>query len=85
MFELADIKWGTPTLGESGGIVQWDADLSTGLNYNEDLYDLVDFEEALRDAFEAWEEVADINFVESTRDSEVSVSMGSLSVGFNWY
>ena len=78
MFLLADKKWGEPTLGESGGIVQWDADLSTGLLFDEALYTQEDFEDALRDAFEAWEDVADINFVESLNDSEVSVEMGPL-------
>lgn len=79
MFVLADIKWGEPVLGESGGIVQWDADLSTGLSYDTTLYSEADFEDALRAAFDVWEDVADINFVESLNDSEISVSMGSLA------
>lgn len=79
MFVLADIKWGTPILGESGGIVQWNMDLSDGLEYDEELYDQADFEQAVRLAFDAWEDVADINFVESYNDSEISVDMAPLS------
>lgn len=78
VFVLADAKWGQPTLGESGGIVQWNQDLTTGLMYDETLYEDEDFEEALRDAFEAWEDVADINFVESLNDAEISVDMEPL-------
>ena len=78
MFELADIKWGTPTLGESGGNVQWNMDLSEGLVFNEELYETSDFEDAMRAAFDAWEDVADINFVESLGDAEISVGMRPL-------
>lgn len=75
---LADIKWGTPTLGVSGGNVQWTADLSSGLVYDQTLYDEDDFVVALRAAFQAWEDVADINFVESQFESEITVAMGQL-------
>jgi len=78
VFELADIKWGTPTLGESGGNVQWNMDLSEGLVFNEELYETSDFEDAMRAAFDAWEDVADINFVESLGDAEISVGMRPL-------
>ncbi|MEO1239023.1 MAG: matrixin family metalloprotease [Pseudomonadota bacterium] len=78
MFELADIKWGTPVIGVGGGNVQWDMDLRTGLSFDENLYDIQDFEDAIRDAFQVWEDAADINFVESVRDAEISIEMGSL-------
>lgn len=79
MFELADIKWGTPVLGVGGGNVQWDMDLTTGLSFDETLYDVSDFENAMRDAFQVWEDAADINFVESLQDAEISVEMASLA------
>lgn len=78
MFELADIKWGTPVLGVGGGNVQWDMDLRNGLSFDDTLYDFQDFENAIRDAFQVWEDAADINFVESLQDAEISVEMGSL-------
>ncbi len=78
MFVLADIKWGTPTLGTGGGNVQWDADLSSGLQFDQNLYDQSDFDDALRDAFQVWEDEANINFVESLNDAEISVSMAPL-------
>ncbi len=78
LFALADIKWGAPTLGSTGGNVQWNGDLDDGLNYDENLYDLADFETALRDAFQAWEDVADINFVESLQTADINVSFSSL-------
>ncbi|MEL7025941.1 MAG: matrixin family metalloprotease [Pseudomonadota bacterium] len=79
MFVLADIKWGTPVIGTSGGNVQWNSDLTTGLNYEDRLYELEDFEDALRDAFQAWEDVADINFVETNQEAEIEVGMKSLA------
>lgn len=78
MFVLADIKWGSPSLGETGGNVQWNMDLSEGLAFDENLYEITDFEDAMRAAFDAWEDVADINFVESLNDTEISVEMASL-------
>lgn len=78
MFALADIKWGAPTIGTGGGNVQWNGDLDDGLNFDEDLYDLEDFETALRDAFQAWEDVADINFVESLQTADINVDFASL-------
>lgn len=76
---VADIKWGTPVLGAGGGNVQWNADLSSGLQYDDSLYELGDFEQALRDAFQVWEDAANINFVESNQASEIEVSMTPLS------
>lgn len=79
MFVIADIKWGAPTIGTGGGNVQWDADLDSSLQFDDALYDQSDFEDALRDAFQAWEDVADINFVESLQDAEISVGMAPLA------
>lgn len=79
MFELADIKWGTPVLGVGGGNVQWDMDLRNGLSFDDNLYETSDFEDAIRDAFQVWEDAADINFVESLQDAEISVEMASLA------
>jgi hypothetical protein len=78
VFTVADVKWGAPEFGESGGIVQWNMDLSTGLLFDDALYSQSDFETAVRTAFSSWEDVADINFVESLSDAEVTVEMGSL-------
>ncbi len=78
MFVLADIKWGSPELGETGGNVQWNMDLSEGLAFDENLYEISDFEDSMRAAFDAWEDVADINFVESLNDAEISVEMAPL-------
>lgn len=78
-YAIYDVKWGTPVLGESGGMVEWDSALAAGLAYDETLYELAHFEAALDAAFQAWEDVADIDFVETeSGDPDVFVSMGAL-------
>ncbi|WP_198671173.1 Hint domain-containing protein [Oceanibium sediminis] len=74
-YELSGYKWGDPTLGETGGKVYWSADLSSGLQYDPNLYSLSDFEDALRDAFQAWEDVAGINFVETNNPALVDIDV----------
>ena len=81
-YSAGDFKWGSATLGTSSGEITWTSDITSGLNYNTSLYDQSDFDGALQDAFDSWEEVAAIDFTYSTStnvDIDVDVSMASLS------
>jgi len=80
-FALNDVKWGGGDVGDSGGVVYWSSDLSGGLNFNGGLYDQSDFQDALEAAFQAWEDVADIDFQQATggQTPNIEVSMGALS------
>lgn len=75
---FGNVKWGEDDLGRSGGTVTWSVSLA-GLSYNTSLYDLADFNAALQDAFQAWENVADIDFVESSGDTDIEVFISPLS------
>ncbi|MEM9031984.1 MAG: matrixin family metalloprotease [Pseudomonadota bacterium] len=80
-FDLLGAKWGATTLGTPSGTVTWAADLSGGLNFNGAVHDQAAFDAALEDAFEAWERVASVNFVQSgsVAMADISVVMGDLS------
>ncbi|MEM7295489.1 MAG: hypothetical protein AAF330_02510, partial [Pseudomonadota bacterium] len=60
-FLLSDYKWGASALGTPGGKVSVWADL-TGLQYDRTTYTEEDFVVALNKAFNAWEDVASIDF-----------------------
>lgn len=79
-FNLNDAKWGTPTNGQSGGQVTWAADLSSGLQFDTNAHSAGNFDNALASAFQAWENVAAIDFVQTTNlaNADIVVSMGAL-------
>ena len=65
-FALNDVKWGEPTFGTSGGQVTWSAATT---NFQEQPFNFEgaltgEFQTAVREAFDAWESVANIDFVE---------------------
>jgi Ca2+-binding RTX toxin-like protein len=64
-YEIGDRKWGEAVLGRSGGLVTWSMNFD-GLDYNTSLYDLSDFQASIVDAFQEWEDVADIDFEEAS-------------------
>ncbi|MEL6516930.1 MAG: matrixin family metalloprotease [Pseudomonadota bacterium] len=80
-FSVSNIKWGTPVIGEEGGVVTWASSITSNLNYDTNLYDQSDFDDALEAAFQAWEDVADIDFVRtgSLSNSAIDVEMGALA------
>lgn len=78
-YSAGDFKWGSATLGTSSGEITWTSSIASGLDYDTSLYDQSDFDGALQDAFDRWEEVAAIDFTYSASTSvDVNVSMGSL-------
>lgn len=79
-YAIRDMKWGEPVLGTDSGVVYWSADL-TGLKYDESLYSEQDFLDALQDAFQAWEDVCDVDFemAPAGTSADIDVSCGYLS------
>ena len=77
-YNAGDLKWGDTTLGTPSGEITWSMDL-TGINFDTSLYSITDFETAMHDAFDRWEEVAAVDFTYSTAsDVDVDVIMGEL-------
>lgn len=71
MFEFLGHKWGEPTLGEPSGTISWNADLG-GLTPAGDAT-VAQLETALQSAFTAWEDVADVDFVEVSGNADVII------------
>lgn len=80
-YDLATYKWGDSALGSESGQITWFGDLSAGLSFDEDLYDLADFDAALDSAFLAWEEVAQIDFVEVSSADEAAINVYMAELG----
>lgn len=70
-YKLADYKWGAGTLGFEGGTIKWHGDLDD-LDHGSQHSD-AEFDEALRKAFDAWEDVADLNFQEVSSPAQADV------------
>ncbi|MBT8474900.1 MAG: matrixin family metalloprotease [Alphaproteobacteria bacterium] len=78
-FSYDDAKWGAGGIGTGSGTITWSSDFGSALNYDETRYDEADFQFAMADAFQAWEDVANIDFEYTTGDADVDVVMGPLS------
>lgn len=78
MFELLDVKWGDPTFGTPSGTVTWSSELGGDLPIAAG-FDLADIEGALNTAFNAWENVAAIDFQQVASGGNISVDTASLS------
>lgn len=77
MYELLNIKWGESTYGTESGPVTWSDDLdglpvASGSNVN----DLIG---SLRAAFNAWEDVAALDFRETSGTVDIEVGYASFS------
>jgi Ca2+-binding RTX toxin-like protein len=77
-FVTNNIKWGDDSFGTSGGVVTWSV---AAANYPEQPFSFSgfltgDFVTATREAFDAWEAVADIDFVEVSDSSGVDIRLG---------
>ena len=79
-FVLSEIKWGSTTQGTGGGTVTWSfASTNLGVEPEEVTYDSSFpsfFQDEVRQAFDAWEAVADIDFVEVSDSSNVDIRVG---------
>lgn len=76
-YHLSDAKWGTGEIGESGGTVYWSFATSPGDAFMFTSYITeTDQRQAIRDAFQAWEDVADIDFVEIADGGRTDIRLG---------
>lgn len=77
-FALNDVKWGEPTFGSSGGQVTWSA---ASVNFQEQPFNFEgtisgEFLTATQQAFDAWEAIADIDFVQVEDGQDVDIRLG---------
>ncbi len=76
-FHLSNMKWGTGEYGTPGGDVYWSFATSPGDGFGFSDY-ITDgtFRDIVRDAFQAWEDVADINFIEVVDGAQTQLALG---------
>ena len=77
-FELLDFKWGDSTNGTPGGIITWSfATSNLGIEVSDFTLPMPTFfQDEVRAAFDAWEAVADISFVEVADGEDVNIRVG---------
>ncbi len=77
-FELLDVKWGNSTNGTPGGTISWSfATSNLGIEPNDFTFPMpVFFQDEVRAAFDAWEAVANISFVEVADGEGVNIRVG---------
>lgn len=77
-YALTDFKWGSSLLGTVGGKVTWSfavANYAGGYQYDAQISH-ADYQADIRRAFDAWEKVAGIDFVETADSSSVGIRLG---------
>ena len=76
-YHLGNAKWGTGEYGTSGGTVTWSFAKTpgTGFGFSSYITDPV-YQDLIRKAFQAWEDVADIDFVEVADGAQTDVRLG---------
>ncbi len=77
-YALTDFKWGSSLLGTVGGKVTWSfaiANYAGGYQYDAQISDVA-YQADIRRAFDAWEKVAGIDFIESADSSTVGIRLG---------
>lgn len=76
-YELSEIKWGSSTPGTTGGQVTWSFASLAGAIYNFDAtISEAAFQALIRAAFEAWEDIANIDFVEVADSANSDIRLG---------
>jgi hypothetical protein len=77
-YVIEDYKWGSSSLGTAGGVVNWSFATSSrpsGYQFDRFITEVV-FQSLIRDAFNAWEAVANIDFVETIDDANAKFRLG---------
>lgn len=76
-YHLSNAKWGEGEYGTPGGTVYWSfADTpGTGFGFSSYITD-PDYRNTIREAFQAWEDVADIDFVEVADGAQTDIHLG---------
>ncbi|MEO1640287.1 MAG: matrixin family metalloprotease [Pseudomonadota bacterium] len=82
-FLLFNNKWGEDALGTPSGEITWNANLAGLMIGAFSGFTLAEFEQALQDAFDAWEAVAQVTFrqVSDPADADVDISFTDQDVG----
>jgi hypothetical protein len=76
-YEFTGAKWGGSALGTSGGQVTWSFARLAGSFYSFDApISQAAFQGLIRDAFQAWEAVANIDFVEVVDSASAKIRLG---------
>jgi hypothetical protein len=76
-YDLLGAKWGARALGAPGGQVTWSFAETFGVFYSFDaIIAAPAFQVLVREAFAAWERVADIDFVEIADGAETDIRLG---------
>ncbi len=78
MFELLNVKWGPASFGTPSGTISWSSEIGGDLPIASGS-DLGDITSALRSAFDAWENVAAVDFEEVSSGGAVTVGTAALS------
>ena len=79
-YNAGDLKWGDTTLGTPSGTITWSVDYGDALNFAPG-YSQADFDAALISAFDAWENVASIDFQMVPFGDPADVVVGAASLG----
>lgn len=76
-YTLADYKWGAGKLGQSGGVVPWSFARPSALGgaFASEIINPL-YQELIRDAFQAWENSANIQFVQVADGSQSQLRLG---------
>jgi len=76
-YHLSEAKWGKGEIGTPGGTVYWSFATTpgTGFGFSDYITDPV-YRDVIRDAFQAWEDVANIDFVEVPDGNLTDISLG---------
>ncbi|MGC1503712.1 MAG: matrixin family metalloprotease [Sulfitobacter sp.] len=76
-YHLSNVKWGEGEYGTPGGTVYWSfADMpGTGFGFSSYITDPA-YRDTIRDAFQAWEDVANIDFVEVADGAQTNIHLG---------
>ncbi len=76
-YRLSDMKWGSGEMGDAGGVVYWSFATSPGDGFGFSSYITnATYRNIIRDAFQAWEDVADIDFVEAVDGTQTDIRLG---------
>jgi len=80
MFNAGNVKWGEATIGEPSGTITWSADFVDDLNIASS-FSASQITSALSSAFDAWENVAAVDFAMVSSGGAVNVVAGALGGG----
>ncbi|NNE79966.1 MAG: matrixin family metalloprotease [Silicimonas sp.] len=80
MYNAGNVKWGETTLGEPSGTITWSADFVDDLNIASSFTDS-QITSALGSAFNAWENVAAVDFQMVSSGADLNVLAGALGSG----